>query len=66
MTRPLPPVAFGHGTLDPVIPIEFGRATRDRLVAAGAPLLYREYPLPHALDPAFLGEVARWLAAIVG
>ncbi len=40
-SRPLPPVALGHGTLDPVIPVEFGRAARDSLEAAG-----RGAPLP--------------------
>jgi phospholipase/carboxylesterase len=63
--RPLPPVALGHGTLDPVIEVEFGRAARDRLVAAGAPVLYREYPLPHTLDAGFLGEVAVWLGGVL-
>jgi phospholipase/carboxylesterase len=60
--RVLPPVALGHGTLDPVIPVDFGRRARDTLLAAGADLLYREYPLPHTLDPAFLAEVRDWLA----
>jgi phospholipase/carboxylesterase len=59
--RPLPPVALGHGTLDPVIPVEFGRRARDILLAAGDDLLYEEYPLPHTLDPAFIGRVRDWL-----
>lgn len=62
-SRPLPPVALGHGTLDPVIGVEFGRRARDQIVAAGGEVLYREYPLPHALDPGFVGEVRDWLAA---
>ena len=57
-----PPVALGHGTLDPVIPVEFGRSARDQLEAAGADLLYREYPLAHTLDPDFVSEVRDWLA----
>ena len=61
-SRPLPPVALGHGALDPVIPVEFGRAARDSLEAVGVELLYREYPLPHTLDPRFLVEVRAWLA----
>jgi phospholipase/carboxylesterase len=65
LASPLPPVALGHGTLDPVIPIEFGRAARDQLVAAGAEVLYREYPLPHTLDPAFLVAVRDWLPSVV-
>jgi phospholipase/carboxylesterase len=58
-----PPVALGHGTLDPVIPVQFGRSARDQLEAAGADLLYREYPLPHTLDPGFVAEVRDWLAS---
>jgi phospholipase/carboxylesterase len=58
-----PPVALGHGTLDPVIPVQFGRSARDQLEAAGADLLYREYPLPHTLDPGFVSEVRDWLAS---
>jgi phospholipase/carboxylesterase len=57
----VPPVALGHGEYDPVIPVEFGRDARDTLVAAGGDVLYREYPLPHTLDPAFLDDVAAWL-----
>jgi phospholipase/carboxylesterase len=60
--RPLPAVALGHGTMDPVIPVQFGRAARDALVAAGAEVLYEEYPLPHTLDPVFLAVVRDWIA----
>ena len=45
-----------------MIPVEFGRAARDQLLAAGAEVLYEEYPLPHTLDPAFLADVQRWLS----
>jgi len=58
---PLPPVAIGHGVYDPIISVEFGRAARRTLEAAGAEPLYREYPLDHTLDPSFLAEVAAWL-----
>ena len=61
-SRPLPPVALGHGTMDPVIPVQFGRAARDRILAAGGEVLYEEYPLPHTLAPAFLKVVRGWLA----
>jgi phospholipase/carboxylesterase len=58
----IPPVATGHGTFDPVISVEFGRRARQLLEEAGASVLYREYPLPHAIDPRFLVEVQAWLA----
>jgi phospholipase/carboxylesterase len=60
---PLPPVAIGHGSLDPVIDVAFGRAARDLLEDAGADVLYRESPLPHTVDPAFLRELGPWLDA---
>jgi phospholipase/carboxylesterase len=62
LTPPLPPAAIGHGSLDPVIPVEFGRAARDLLQEAGADVLYREYPLPHTIDPAFARELPAWIA----
>jgi phospholipase/carboxylesterase len=62
---PLPRVAIGHGTYDNVIGVEWGRRARDLLTEAGADVLYREYPLPHAIDPAFLVELRPWLAAAV-
>jgi phospholipase/carboxylesterase len=55
---PLPPIAVGHGTYDPIIDVEFGRAARRALEETGADVLYREYPLAHAIDPRFAAEVA--------
>jgi phospholipase/carboxylesterase len=59
---PLPPVAIGHGTLDPIIQVGWGRKARATLEAAGAPVTYRESPLPHTIDPRFAGELAPWVA----
>ena len=65
LSPPLPPVAIGHGTLDPVISVEFGRRARAILEEAGADLLYREYPLPHTIDPRFLDELQGWVRGAV-
>jgi phospholipase/carboxylesterase len=61
----IPPVAIGHGTYDPIISVEFGRQAREVLEQADASVLYREYPLPHAIDPSFLAELRAWLARSV-
>ena len=58
------PVAIGHGTHDPVISVEFGREAHERLVKAGADVLYRESPMGHTIDPAFLGELPGWLSGV--
>ena len=65
LTPPLPPVAIGHGSLDPVISVEFGRRARAILEEAGADVLYRESPIPHTIDPRFLDELQGWVRAAV-
>jgi phospholipase/carboxylesterase len=60
-----PPVAIGHGTLDPVISVDFSRRARKLLEEAGAEVLYRESPMPHTIDPGFLDELAPWVLAAV-
>jgi phospholipase/carboxylesterase len=61
---PWPPIAIGHGLYDEVISVEFARSARERLEAAGAELLYRESPLGHAIDPAFVAELRSWLPGL--
>lgn len=55
------PVAIGHGTYDPVIPVDLGRDARDRLQAAGADVTWRESPMDHTIDPGYLSELRDWL-----
>jgi phospholipase/carboxylesterase len=64
LERPLPPIAIGHGTYDPVIGVEWGRQAKEQL-EAGADVLYREYPLPHTIDPRFLDELQAWVQEAV-
>jgi phospholipase/carboxylesterase len=56
------PVAIGHGTHDPIIGVEWGHEARDRLETAGADVLWRESPMPHSVDPAFVDELRGWVA----
>jgi phospholipase/carboxylesterase len=63
LDRPGLRTAIGHGTLDPIIGVEWGREARDRLAAAGHVPLYREYPMPHTIDPAFVAELRGWIGA---
>jgi phospholipase/carboxylesterase len=63
---PQPRVAIGHGTQDPIIGVEWGRDARSRLTGAGFDVLYRESPMPHAIDPRFLDALRPWLAQTLG
>jgi phospholipase/carboxylesterase len=57
------PVAIGHGSHDPVIVPAFAHEARERLERAGAEITWRESPVSHTIDPAFLGELPGWLRA---
>jgi phospholipase/carboxylesterase len=59
------PVAIAHGSLDPVISVEFARAARDTLQGAGADVLYRESQMPHTIDPRVVPDLQAWVAARV-
>jgi phospholipase/carboxylesterase len=61
LEAPFQPIAIAHGTYDPVIPVEFGRAARATLEGAGADVWYRESPIEHRIDP----ETVRELRALV-
>jgi phospholipase/carboxylesterase len=63
LARPLPPIAIGHGTFDPVIGVEWGRQAKELLEKAGGDIVYSESPMPHSVDPAFLAELQPWLLA---
>jgi phospholipase/carboxylesterase len=55
------PVAIGHGTLDPIISVEFGREAYRLLDDAGFDPIYHESPMAHSVDPAFLHALVPWV-----
>jgi phospholipase/carboxylesterase len=60
------PVSIAHGTLDPVIGVEFGRGARERLEAAGADVRYREDPVGHQISQGGLAQAREALADALG
>jgi phospholipase/carboxylesterase len=59
------PVAIAHGSLDPVIPVEFGREAADTMRRAGADVRWRETPVPHTIDPRVLPELRDVVAVAI-
>jgi phospholipase/carboxylesterase len=57
------PVSVSHGTLDPMIPVGFGRDARERLSAAGLDVKYTEEPVGHGITPAALAQAKSVLNA---
>jgi phospholipase/carboxylesterase len=62
----LPPVAIGHGTYDEIIGVEWGRKAKETLEDAGAPVIYRESPMGHSIDPRYAAELASWIREALG
>jgi len=55
------PALVVHGTRDPLLPIERGRASRDALQCLGVPTTYREYEMEHEIRPEALRAIVEWL-----
>ncbi|HEU0336868.1 MAG TPA: hypothetical protein VFR43_09960 [Gaiellaceae bacterium] len=60
------PVVVAHGSLDPVIPVEFGREAAALLREAGADVLWRESPISHTIDPRLLPELQAFVRDALG
>ncbi len=58
----LPDILVHHGTLDPVVSVDDGRAIRDTLSASGVEHIYREYPMQHEISPQSVYDLRDWLA----
>ncbi len=58
------PVFMAHGTLDPLLPCRFGRASADQLRSAGLEVEWREYPMAHAVCPQEIADVSGFLSRI--
>ncbi len=57
------PVLMTHGSLDPVIAVDFGRDAARTLSAAGLDVRFLESPMGHTIDPRLIPELAAWLQA---
>lgn len=59
------PIFMAHGTHDPLIPIDRARQSRDRLLALGYRVQWREYPMAHAVSLDEIRDVAGWLKSVL-
>ncbi len=54
------PVLVQHGSEDPMIAVDRGRETRDRLTQMSVDLSYREYEMQHEVRPESLRDLVTW------
>ena len=58
-------IFMAHGSLDPIVPLSLGEASRDRLRARGYEVEWRAYPMAHAVCPEEVADVRRWLLSVL-
>lgn len=56
------PLLVQHGTNDPLVGIDRGRTSRDRLQSMRMNLDYREYPMQHEIGRQALHDLSAWLS----
>lgn len=60
------PLFIGHGSHDPMVPVDGGRAAAERLLALGHPVEWHEYPMPHSVCAEEVRDIGSWLRAVLG
>jgi len=55
------PIFMAHGTFDPVVRPEWGEASRRVLEAAGYPVEWHSYPMPHSVCMEEVVAIGAWL-----
>jgi phospholipase/carboxylesterase len=58
------PVFMAHGSLDPVLKIDWGRASADKLGENGYTVDWHEYRMAHAVCAEEIADISRWLSDI--
>jgi len=59
------PIFMAHGTEDPVVPYRLGTSSRDLLRELGHAVEWHDYPMPHAVCPDEIADIAAWLARVL-
>ena len=59
------PIFLAHGSEDPVVAPALGEAARRELEAAGYPLEWHAYRMPHAVCPQEVLDIAAWLRRVL-
>jgi phospholipase/carboxylesterase len=59
------PIFLAHGLQDPVVAPLLGEQARVSLAAAGYPVEWHTYPMPHSLCPQEVSDIAAWLRRVL-
>ena len=60
------PVFMAHGTFDPMLPMQWGQASAEKLKETGFTVEWRDYPMAHAVCPEEIRDIRAWLLKTYG
>jgi len=60
------PVFMAHGSFDPMLPMQWGQMSAERLQEEGFTLEWHDYPMAHAVCPEEIRDIAAWLEKTYG
>lgn len=58
------PVFMAHGRFDPMLPMQWGRASADKLGEAGYNVEWHDYPMAHAVCADEITDIRSWLLTV--
>lgn len=56
------PIFMGHGSEDPIVPVGLGARSAEQLQAAGHPVEWQTWPMPHSVCPEEIAAIDDWLS----
>ena len=59
------PIFLAHGLQDPIVAPALGEQARVALEAAGYPVDWHAYPIPHSVSPQEVADIAAWLRRVL-
>ena len=60
------PVFMAHGSFDPMLPMQWGQASAEKLKETGFAVEWHDYPMAHAVCPEEIRDIREWLLKIYG
>lgn len=60
------PIFMGHGTQDPVVPLQLAEASRAKLEARGYKVEWQTWPMPHSVCGEEVEAIAEFLMRVLG
>ena len=60
------PVFMAHGTFDPMLPMQWGQASAEKLKETGFTVEWHDYPMAHAVSPEEIRDIRAWLLKTYG